>query len=207
MCNCALVYVVLLACGWISIEWAGFTYADWDTFLFYLATYLTFAAIEEVINRGYLFQALCEGVGVLAAALSVSLIFSLVHIINPSFSLLAGLFLFIHGLLYTVAYLKTRSLWTPIGLHMAWNFAQGPIAGMKVSGTSIENSFFLTQISGPDSLTGGDFGVEGGLVAIIISVIILLVVLKASWLKPSERFLKRAGGHGSSPGKVPVHHN
>lgn len=171
------------------MEWAGPTIADAEGFFLYLASFFVFASFEELINRGYLFQAFCEGVGVLAAALIMSLIFSLVHIINPAFSILAGIFLFIHGLLYTVAYLKTRSLWTPIGLHMAWNFTQGPVAGLKVSGTSVSNSFFLSEVSGPDLLTGGSFGVEGGLVAIIISAIILLVLLKAHWLKPSERFL------------------
>jgi membrane protease YdiL (CAAX protease family) len=127
-------------------------------------------------------------VGIWIAALMMNLIFSLVHILNPAFSILAAVFLFIHGLLYTVAYLKTRSLWTPIGLHMAWNFTQGPVAGMNVSGTSIDYSLFSTEIKGPDLLTGGSFGVEGGLAAIIISAAILMVLLKARWLKPSDRF-------------------
>ncbi len=167
-----------------------------------MATYLVFASIEEVINRGYLFQAFGEGVGVLAAALTISLVFSLVHIFNPAFSVLASIFLFIHGLLYTVVYLKTRSLCTPIGPHIAWNFTQGPVAGMRVSGTSVKSSFFSTDVRGPDVLTGGSFGVEGGLVAIIISAIILLVVLKAHWLKPSERFLvgERVGRKAANSG-------
>jgi membrane protease YdiL (CAAX protease family) len=193
LANFGMVFSTLLAFGWISVEWTGVAVVDSSTFLFYLATYLVFAGIEELINRGYLFQALCEGVGVLAAALIISLIFSLVHVMNPAFSILAGVFLFIHGLLYTVAYLKTRSLWTPIGLHMAWNFTQGPVAGMKVSGTSVSTSFFTTEVSGPDLLTGGSFGVEGGLVAIFISTIVLFVLLKAGWLRPSSRFLLTEG--------------
>lgn len=188
--NFGLVFLVLLAFGWISVEGAGVTVADLNPFVFYLALHLVFAGIEEIFNRGYIFQAFCEGVGTLPAALIMSLIFSLVHILNPDFSILAGIFLFIHGLLYTVAYLKTRSLWTPIGLHMAWNFTQGPIAGMKVSGTSVSNSFLLTSVSGPDLLTGGSFGVEGGWLAITISTVILVVLLKANWLKPSSRFLR-----------------
>jgi len=189
LANFGIVFLGLLAFGWISVEWAGVRIADAEVFALYLATFLVFAGFEELINRGYLFQTLCEGVGVWAAAIIVSLIFSLVHIINPAFSLLGGAFLFIHGLLYTVSYLKTRSLWTPIGLHMAWNFAQGPVTGMKVSGTSVNNSFLLTEVTGPDLLTGGGFGVEGGLVAIFVSAIILLVLLKTRWLSPSARFL------------------
>lgn len=189
LANFGLVFLILLAFGWISVGWNGVAAADLNTLLFYLATYLVFAGIEEIINRGYLFQALCEGIGTLAAALIISLIFSLVHILNPAFSIMGGIFLFIHALLYTVAYLKTRSLWTPIGLHLAWNFSQGPIAGMKVSGTAVAKSIFLTEAGGPEMLTGGSFGVEGGLVAIIISAVILLVVFKSALLKPSKKYI------------------
>ena len=161
-----------------------------SSFLRYLMAFFLFAAIEELINRGYLFQAFCEGAGVWVAAIVTSLIFSLVHIINPAFSVLGGVFLFVHGLLYAVAYLKTRSLWTPIGLHMAWNLVQGPIAGMNVSGTSVSSSLLSTEPIGPEFLTGGDFGIEGGLIAIVISTVVLLVLLKMKWLRPSARFLR-----------------
>jgi membrane protease YdiL (CAAX protease family) len=185
-----MVLITLVLIGDVSIRWSGIAAKDFDVFGFYFAVYLLFAMIEEVINRGYLFQTLCEGIGKVGTAVIISLIFSMVHIFNPDFSVLAGIFLFIHGLMYAVVYIKTCSLWTPIGLHMAWNFTQGPVAGMRVSGTSVESSFFSTELRGPDMLTGGSFGIEGGLVAIIISAIILLVILRANWLKPSERFLK-----------------
>ena len=190
--NFGLVLATLALIGEVSIRWSGIAADDFHVFGLHFAVYLLFAMIEEVINRGYLFQTLCEGIGKVKAAVIISLIFSLVHIFNPDFSILAGVFLFIHGLLYAVAYLKTRSLWTPIGLHMVWNFTQGPVAGMSVSGTSVNNSLFLTDVGGPELLSGGSFGIEGGLTAIIISAIVLLVILKANWLKPSERFLKAA---------------
>ena len=121
-----------------------------------------------------------------------SMLFSAVHVMNPEFSILGGVFLFVHGLLYAVAYLKTRSLWTPIGLHVAWNLMQGPFAGLQVSGTGVDWSILSTEVHGPDALTGGDFGVEGGLVAITISVVVLLVLLMGHWLKPSQRFRRIA---------------
>lgn len=189
LANFGIVILALLAFGWISIEWTGIRMADADVFSLHLGTFLVFAAFEELINRGYLFQTLCEGMGIWAAAIIINMIFSLVHVINPAFSMLAGAFLFIHGLLYTIVYLKTRSLWTPIGLHLAWNLAQGPLAGMKVSGTPVDTSLFLTEVTGPDLYTGGGFGIEGGLVAILLSVVILLALLKARWLSPSRRFL------------------
>jgi len=201
LANFALVFLILLSLGWISIGWAGFQIADLRFFFFSLLTFFVFASFEELINRGYLFQTLCEGVGILPAALIISLIFALVHVINPAFSILAGIFLFIHGLLYTLVYLRTRSLWTPIGLHLAWNFAQGSISGLKVSGTATKNSLLSSEISGPDLLTGGGFGVEGGLIAIIVSAIILLILLKANWLKPSRRFVVMEKGWMAKTGK------
>jgi len=187
--NFGLVLIILLLIGEGSMRWSGIAAKDLNVFGFYFAIYLLFAMIEEVINRGYLFQTLCEGIGQVKAAVIISLIFSVIHIFNPDFSILAGVFLFVHGLLYAIAYLKTRSLWTPIGLHMAWNFTQGPVAGMKVSGTSVDNSLFLTEVAGPDFLTGGNFGVEGGLVAILVSIIFVLILVKSRWLNPSERFI------------------
>lgn len=190
LANFGAVFLILLACGWITSARIDFTSIDMNLLGLSLVTFFVFASIEELINRGYPFQALCEGVGVVPAAIIVSLVFSLVHAINPAFSVMGGIFLFVHGLLYTVAYLKTRSLWTPIGLHMAWNVAQGPVAGMNVSGTSVNVSLFATSVSGPDFVTGGSFGVEGGLIAILVSVVIIMVLLKARWLRPSARYLK-----------------
>lgn len=188
--NFGIVYLVLLGFGWISVGWSGARTADATLLLSSFANFFVFASLEELLNRGYPFQTFCEGVGVLPASIIISLIFSLAHLVNPSFSALGGVFLFVHGLLYTVAYLKTRSLWTPIGLHMAWNFAQGPLAGMKVSGTTAKINLLSTQVSGPDLATGGSFGVEGGLIAIVVSIAVLILVFRSRWFRPSERLAR-----------------
>ncbi len=187
--NFAIIYLILLLFGQISIQSVNITSMDVSLFLKNFTAILMFATIEELINRGYMFQAFCEGAGVLVAALVINVIFSLVHIGNPEYSTIAAIFLFIHGLLYAVAYLKTRSLWTAIGLHMTWNFVQGPVAGMNVSGASFEGGILTTGIDGPAWLTGGDFGIEGSIVTLVVSIMVLLAVLRAKWLKPSARFM------------------
>jgi membrane protease YdiL (CAAX protease family) len=189
LANFGAVLVILLLAGYVSLEQAGVSMSEAGIILKGLAVIFVFAAFEELINRGYLFQAFCEGAGVWIAAVTVSLFFSLVHITNPSFSIISGIHLFVHGLLYAAVYLKTRSLWTPIGLHMAWNLAQGPIAGMNVSGVDVGGSFFHATVDGPTMLTGGEFGIEGSLITVIVSAVILVAVFKARWLKPSPRFL------------------
>jgi len=187
--NFSAVFIFLLLAGWVSVDPAGISMSELGIILKGIAVIFVFAAFEELINRGYLFQAFCEGAGVWIAAVTISVIFSLVHIVNPAFSLIGGIFLFVHGLLYAAAYLKTRSLWTPIGLHMAWNLAQGPVAGMSVSGSDVGGSLFYATVDGPTVLTGGEFGIEGSVITVIISAIILMVVINAKWLKPSARFL------------------
>ncbi|UCD95315.1 MAG: CPBP family intramembrane metalloprotease [Candidatus Zixiibacteriota bacterium] len=188
LANFGAVLIILVLAGYVSLEPAGISVSEVGLILRSIAVIFVFAAFEELINRGYLFQAFCEGAGVWIAAVTVSVIFSLVHIVNPAFSLIGAIFLFVHGLLYAFAYLKTRSLWTPIGLHMAWNLAQGQFAGMNVSGSDVGASLFNSTVSGPTSLTGGEFGIEGSLITVIISAVILVAVIKASWLKPSPRF-------------------
>jgi membrane protease YdiL (CAAX protease family) len=69
------------------------------------------------------------------------------------------------GLFLAFGYLRTRQLWLPIGLHIGWNFFEGPVFGFAVSGTG---SFTLIRQvpTGPDLLTGGAFGPEAGLIVI-----------------------------------------
>ena len=189
LANFAIILIVLMFAGYVSLEPAGLSVAAAGLILKSIAVIFVFAVFEELINRGYLFQVFCEGAGIWIAAVTVSLIFALVHITNPSFSFISGVHLFLHGLLYAAVYLKTRSLWTPIGLHMAWNLAQGTIAGLKVSGVDTGASLFKATVDGPKLLTGGEFGVEASLLTIVVSAVVLVVVFKASWLKPSLRFL------------------
>lgn len=132
---------------------------------------------EELMNRGYILQNLTEDWGVIAGVVTSSAIFGLLHAGNPNVSLLAVANLFVAGALFSVAYLVTKSLWLPIGLHFAWNFAEGPIFGFPVSGLSTVTVLKTVQ-GGPDYLTGGAFGPEGGLVglgAVIIGIAILLL--------------------------------
>jgi membrane protease YdiL (CAAX protease family) len=204
--NFGAVYLCLLLFGWVTVA-PNAVAIDSAALTQHLAALFVFAAIEELINRGYLFQAFCEGAGILTAAVVTSAIFSLVHIVNPAFSVVGAVFLFVHGLLYAAAYLKTRSLWTPIGLHMAWNAAQGPIAGMKVSGSAIPNGLFTSDPRGPELLSGGAFGIEGSIVSVVISAVVLVAVWKSGWLRPSVRFREVEGQWLASSQKQADNHD
>jgi hypothetical protein len=185
--NLVIVVAVLSILGFLKISWNGIDFVIGQSIFIYGLVFIGGASIEELANRGYIFQALCEGTRTWFALFATSLIFSIVHLFNQHMSAASILFLFVHGILYAVAYLKTRSLWTAIGVHWTWNWMQGPICGVPVSGSVISNSLFTAQPQGPDILSGGQFGVEGSILASLISLVIVVFVWRTKWLAPTEK--------------------
>ena len=173
------IFLILWIAGFADVTRGGLSAQTLNGMLTYLLVFTVAGALEELANRGYLFQALIEGTRAWIAVLGLSLIFSLGHIFNEDFSWVGGICLFLHGILFGLAYLKTRSLWVPIGLHVAWNWAQGSVWGVKVSGTEIPDSLLESVPKGPELLSGGAFGVEGSLITIAVTIGLLLYIWKA----------------------------
>jgi hypothetical protein len=173
--------------------------------LTYLVVFTVAGTLEELANRGYFFQALIEGTRALIAILGLSLVFSLGHIPNEDFSWIAGLCLFTQGVLFGLAYLKTRSLWIPIGIHVAWNWTQGSLWGIKVSGTKISNTLLESVPKGPELLSGGSFGIEGSLITLIVTIMLVLYIWKAKWIRPTEEMAALWRGYPSGFGLEPAY--
>lgn len=129
---------------------------------------------EELLCRGYCFQALLRGTKKSVAVVLTALVFSAMHSFNPNIELLALLNIALAGVVFALAYLRTNRLWLPIGMHVGWNAMQGTVFGFPVSGIS-NRSLFLSIETGPDWLTGGMFGPEGG--AIVSLVLIGTIML------------------------------
>jgi len=134
-----------------------------------------FAALaEEALFRGYPLQTLTRAGLAWLAILLTSVPFAAVHLQNPN--VVKG-FTFINtalaGVWLATAYLRTRSLWLPLGVHWAWNWAMGSLFGLPVSGiTTIAPSPVLHGTDlGPAWLTGGTYGIEGGLACTITLVV------------------------------------
>jgi membrane protease YdiL (CAAX protease family) len=148
--------------------------------LFMSALLFVFAALaEEALFRGYPLQTLTRAKLAWLAIFLTSVPFAAVHLNNPN--VVKG-FTFINtalaGVWLAVAYLRTRSLWLPLGIHCAWNWALGSVFGLPVSGitTIAPNPLLHGTDLGPAWLTGGSYGIEGGLactIALTISTIFI----------------------------------
>jgi hypothetical protein len=146
---------------------------------------LAASAAEEIAFRGYGMQRMIQAMGETPGVLIFSALFALVHMDNPGSTLLATINTFFAGVLLGLAYLKTRALWLPIGLHWAWNFSMGQIYSLPISGLNFAPRLFQAEVSGPEWLTGGSYGPEG---SALMTVIILLGVIwmgQTHWISPS----------------------
>ncbi len=121
------------------------------------------AAAEEALFRGYPFQALVESVGPVAGTVVFSAAFAAAHVANPEMRLLAVVNIFLAGVMLCMAYLRTGSLWFVSGVHLGWNWTVALPLDLPVSGLrAFDAPLYDTVASGPEWLTGGAFGPEGG---------------------------------------------
>ncbi len=157
------------------------------------------AVMEEIVLRGLIFRLTERWLGSwIALAISAAL-FGALHLGNDNASPFAALAIAVEaGVLLAALYMLTRRLWAVIGLHFAWNFAQGGIFGIAVSGNAMEG-VIDPVITGPALLTGGAFGVEASLPAILIctaigAVCLWLAARRGHFIAPSRaRFMGRTG--------------
>ncbi|GAA4015105.1 CPBP family intramembrane metalloprotease [Sphingomonas swuensis] len=136
---------------------------------------------EEVLIRGILFRWLEEFGGSWFALVASSLLFGFAHFANPNATLFSSLAIAVEaGILLGGAYMLTRSLWFAIGIHAAWNFTQGEIFDVPVSGLD-QQGLVTARLSGPEWLSGGAFGLEASVIAMLLatSLGIWFVVLAA----------------------------
>ena len=142
------------------------------------------ALAEEAMFRGYGLQTLSRAKLAWLGVLLTSVPFGLAHLSNPNVvrgvtfanTALAGIWL-------AAAYLRTRSLWLPLGVHWSWNWALGWLFGLPVSGIQLVSDPLLqAQDNGPKWLTGGSYGIEGGVACTIALILFTTFLWKTRWL-------------------------
>lgn len=136
-------------------------------------------ASEELIFRGIVQRLLEERVGTWIALAVTAALFGAVHLVNPRATLWGAFAVAIEaGGMLGAAYVATRSLWLPMGLHFGWNFAVGGIFGTEVSGNEASKGLLDGATSGSTLFTGGAFGPEGSIVAVLACSIITVALLR-----------------------------
>lgn len=125
---------------------------------------------EETLFRGILLRQLERLVGTWWALAATSVLFGAVHMMNPDATWTGAISIMVEaGILLGAAYLYTRRLWFAAGLHAAWNFTQAWVFSVPVSGTGQTVGILVTRRTGPEWLTGGDFGLEASLAAVVVA--------------------------------------
>jgi membrane protease YdiL (CAAX protease family) len=180
----ALVFLAELALGWIRLEGSsmqdGAVIKAIGGLAGWLMAYIVVGLYEEITFRGYYLQNLSTGISPAWGILVSSAVFGLFHMWNPGAGLMSTFGIILAGLYLAMACARSRRLWLPIGLHIGWNYFQGPVFGFPVSGTS---SFRLLRQTptGPVPFTGGSFGPEAGLIvvpAILLGMLLVFLLTK-----------------------------
>ncbi len=136
------------------------------------------AAFEELLFRGVVFRLIEQWAGTWIALAVSAAIFGLVHGANPGATWVSTLAIALEaGVLLAAAYVVAGNLWFPIGLHFAWNFAEGPIFGTQVSGHDFGADIVAARVSGAPLITGGAFGPEAGVCAILTCLVVAAALL------------------------------
>jgi uncharacterized protein len=144
---------------------------------------------EELLHRGTIFRNVEAMLGSWIALLASALFFGFRHLGNADGNMLGALAITIEaGLLLAALYLLTRRLWLCIGFHMAWNFTQAGIFSGTVSGGFEQPGLFKAIIEGPQLLTGGNFGMEASIIALLactsLGVAVLIMAMRRGNIVP-----------------------
>jgi CAAX protease family protein len=144
-----------------------------------LVLFILAGSFEELTFRGYPFQTLLRATPAVIPILLFSAYFGISHWGNPGTTFLSTLNTVLAGIWFSVAYLKTRSLWFTSSLHFTWNWMLGPFFGLPVSGYRIpRHPIFSSTSESPIWLTGGDYGSEGGIAATFVIIIATIFIWK-----------------------------
>jgi membrane protease YdiL (CAAX protease family) len=178
---------IIFAVEW-SVGWLSFGGFAWQVqspleflggMLVMLITLIIVGWQEELLLRGYWLQNLSDGLNLRWGVLLSSGLFTILHWSNPGASWFAIVGLVAAGLFLAYGYVRTHQLWLPIGLHIGWNFFEGPIFGFQVSGLTGLPKLINQVVQGPVIFTGGSFGPEAGLVllpGLLLGVILVYLV-------------------------------
>ena len=144
------------------------------------------AAMEELVVRGYLFSLLRRQWGMRTALVATSLVFGALHLLNPGAGAESIVNVTLAGFFLGGVLILTESLYAAIAAHFAWNWTMSALFHSAVSGASIPAPNYTTIDNGPDWLTGGPWGPEGGAAATAAMIIVIFFLFRRRHLRTVE---------------------
>lgn len=149
---------------------------SWTFVILSIFAYMIQSFNEELICRGLLMNSISSRKGPIAGILINAIFFGILHLLSPGVTVLSFSNVILFGLIFSLIFYKTNSLWFVSAIHFIWNYFQGVIYGAQVSGLSLYSSVFKTEpVAGRELLNGGAFGFEGGLTVTIIILIAIMI--------------------------------
>ncbi len=172
--------------GYLKVSTSEFSFAEGLQVLGISIVFFAVAALaEELLFRGYMFQTLIRGIKLVPATVLVGVLFGLAHYRNPNSNAWGIVNTTFISIVFGFAYWRTRGLWLPFGIHLAWNFSQTTLYGYPTSGLHF-SQYELTRLTqfGPEWLTGGAYGPEGGAIATLMIVLCATYIYFSRTLRP-----------------------
>jgi membrane protease YdiL (CAAX protease family) len=176
----AMLAILVAACyllGFVRMSWTA-EHVSPGILLSTFAFLALAAAVEELVFRGLPLKLLVEGMGEWPAMIFMSALFGALHLENPNSTWLGMINTIVAGILLSLAYIRTGSLWLPYGIHIGWNAGLGFVLGFPLSGIDMA-SLWTTGIAGRELILGGAYGPEGGLLATFLFGTAAVIVNKA----------------------------
>ena len=173
------VFLLLKVTGQLKVVSVGVSFEYLPLFIAYIFMWIPQGATEEIMFRGFMMPRVASRFGLAVAMGFQSVMFAIFHGMNLGFTWLAGVNLILISLVFGLWAYYSESIWSTCAAHTIWNFSQGNLYGLQVSGNEAAASVLTSEyVKHADPLlTGGDFGPEGGLCVTIVSVVAIGIIL------------------------------
>lgn len=174
-----LSVVLLLKISGFATFTINISQVTWPIFVLFILGWAIQSFEEELITRSILMNYFAVNNGVMGGIIINSLIFAILHLGNPAFGILPFINIMLIGIVFSLLFYISDDIFLPAATHSFWNFTQGNIFGIEVSGMDeINNTIFKTKLMGSDLISGGAFGFEGSIFVTLVEIIMIFVIIR-----------------------------
>lgn len=172
-----LSVVLLLKISGFATFTINISQVSWPIFVIFILGWAIQGFEEELITRSILMNYFAVNNGVMGGIIINSLIFAILHLGNPAFGILPFINIMLIGIVFSLLFYISDDIFLPAAAHSFWNFAQGNIFGIEVSGMDeISNTLLKTKLMASDLISGGAFGFEGSIFVTLVEIVVIVIL-------------------------------